>query len=83
MIVAADDLPSSARFLTQYERIVAVERVAANKQGVKNKKYQMRQAIRNPKTWILFGMAVDAHIPNAAMSSARENLPLDRYSKGR
>ncbi|KAK5118704.1 hypothetical protein LTR85_007910 [Meristemomyces frigidus] len=66
------DLPSSARFLTEREKVVAVERVAVNRQGVKNttfKTYQMIQALKDPKTWILFFMAIAAQIPNAAQSS--------------
>ena len=47
------DLPSTAKFLTSTERTIAVDRVAANKQGVKNhyfKKEQAWQAARDPKT---------------------------------
>jgi hypothetical protein len=36
---------------------LAIERVAANRQGVKNhhfKWYQVRQAAQDPKTWLLF-----------------------------
>lgn len=77
------DLPSSARFLTESERVVAVERVAANRQGVKNhhfKTYQMWQAIRDPKTWILFLMSIAAQIPNAAQTSVRTvSLSLSFY----
>ncbi|KAI8626136.1 MFS general substrate transporter [Xylariaceae sp. FL1651] len=66
------DLPTTARFLTARQRIVAVERVAQNRQGVKNhhfKTYQMWQCLGDPKTWILFVMSVAAQIPNAAQSS--------------
>lgn len=73
-IIFMPDLPSKARFLTQEERIVAVDRVAVNRQGIKNhhyKQYQVWQAIRDPKTWILFIMAIAAQIPNAAQSSVR------------
>lgn len=73
------DLPSSARFLTQREKVVAVERVAANRQGVKNrhfKMYQVWQAVGDPKTWILFVMSVAAQIPNAAQSSVSEEINL-------
>ena len=66
------DLPSSAWFLSEQERVVAVERVAANRQGIKNhtfKSYQLWQALRDPKTWILFIMSIAAQIPNAAQSS--------------
>lgn len=66
------DLPSTARFLSPTERSVAVARVSANRQGIKNRhfqKYQAWQAFKDPKTWILFVMAVGAQIPNAALTS--------------
>ncbi|KAJ5662673.1 MFS general substrate transporter [Penicillium macrosclerotiorum] len=66
------DLPSTAKFLTQRERAIAVERVAVNRQGVKNHKfkwYQAWQAARDPKTWLLFIMAVGAQVPNSALTS--------------
>ncbi|KAK5627604.1 hypothetical protein RRF57_003319 [Xylaria bambusicola] len=66
------DLPTTARFLNDRQRIVAVERVAQNRQGVKNhhfKMYQMWQCLRDPKTWILFFMSIAAQIPNAAQST--------------
>lgn len=71
-VILMPDIPSSARFLTQEEKIVAVERVAVNRQGVKNhhfKKYQLWQTVRDPKTWILFFMSIAAQIPNAAQTS--------------
>jgi len=66
------DLPTTAHFLTERQRIIAVERVAGNRQGVKNrhfKKYQAWQTLKDPKTWILFVMATGAQIPNAALTS--------------
>ena len=66
------DSPSTARFLSQRERAVAVERVAANRQGVKNHNFKVDQAwqtVADPKTWILFTLAVSAQIPNAAITS--------------
>jgi MFS family permease len=71
-LIFLPDLPSTAKFLTVEERIIAVDRVAANRQGVKNhhfKKYQAWQTVRDPKTWILFVMAVGAQIPNSALTS--------------
>jgi MFS family permease len=66
------DLPSTAPFLSTRQRIVAVERVASNRQGVKNshfKSYQAWQTFRDPKTWLLFIMATGAQIPNSALTS--------------
>ncbi|KAF4629117.1 hypothetical protein G7Y89_g9030 [Cudoniella acicularis] len=66
------DLPSTAPFLTPHERILAVNRVASNRQGVKNHHFQWYQAVqtaKDPKTWILFIMAVGAQVPNSALTS--------------
>ncbi|CAD6444249.1 05995047-e79e-49fe-940b-0374692c42c8 [Sclerotinia trifoliorum] len=66
------DLPSTAKFLTPHERLIAINRVASNRQGVKNhhfQPYQAWQTLRDPKTWILFVMAVGAQIPNSALTS--------------
>ncbi|KAK6949769.1 hypothetical protein Daesc_008090 [Daldinia eschscholtzii] len=71
-LIFMPDIPSTARFLNERQRIIAVERVAKNRQGVKNhhfKTYQMWQCLLDPKTWILFVMAIAAQIPNAAQSS--------------
>ncbi|KAL1981720.1 hypothetical protein VTN96DRAFT_2277 [Rasamsonia emersonii] len=71
-LLVLPDLPSTAKFLTERERAIAVERVAANRQGVKNrhfKWYQVKQAALDPKTWLLFIMAVGAQIPNSALTS--------------
>ncbi|KAI1077451.1 MFS allantoate transporter-like protein [Whalleya microplaca] len=66
------DIPATARFLNQKERAIAIERVARNRQGVKNhhfRKYQAIQCVKDPKTWILFVMAIGAQIPNSAITS--------------
>ncbi|KAJ5214834.1 major facilitator superfamily domain-containing protein [Penicillium chermesinum] len=66
------DLPSTATFLDDRERAIAVERVAVNRQGVKNEKFkweQAWQAVRDPKTWLLFVMAIGAQVPNSALTS--------------
>jgi MFS family permease len=77
------DLPSTAKFLTQRERAVAVERVAANRQGVKNHNFkvdQLWQTLADPKTWILFILAVSAQVPNAAITSVSCTLLSDNTS---
>ncbi|KAK7750344.1 hypothetical protein SLS62_007752 [Diatrype stigma] len=71
------DLPSTARFLTPRERAIATERVSRNRQGVKNqhfKKYQAIQCLKDPKTWILFVMALGAQIPNSALTSFASSI---------
>lgn len=71
-LVFLPDLPSTAKFLSERERAIAVERVAINRQGVKSsqfKWYQVRQAAEDPKTWLLFIMAIGAQVPNSALTS--------------
>jgi MFS family permease len=66
------DLPPNAKFLTPRQRTIACQRVGANRQGVKNrhfKPYQVRQAARDPKTWLLFLMAIGGSIHNSATTS--------------
>jgi MFS family permease len=76
MLWLLPDSPSTARFLSDRQKAVAVERVARNKQGIKNrvfKWYQAVQMLKDPKTWLLFFMAVAGHIPVAAVTS-KSNL---------
>ncbi|KAJ5558641.1 hypothetical protein N7461_002613 [Penicillium sp. DV-2018c] len=71
-LIFLPDLPSTAKFLNERERAIAVERVAINRQGVKTRQfkwYQVRQAAEDPKTWLLFIMAVGAQVPNSALTS--------------
>ncbi|KAI0455817.1 allantoate permease [Xylaria acuta] len=66
------DVPATARFLTPRERTIATGRVASNRAGVKNhhfKKHQAIQCAKDPKTWILFTMAIGAQVPNAAITT--------------
>jgi sugar phosphate permease len=66
------DLPATARFLNERERAIATDRVARNRGGVKNhnfRGYQAIQCVKDPKTWILFVMAVGAQVPNSALTS--------------
>ncbi|KAJ5809390.1 uncharacterized protein N7503_001608 [Penicillium pulvis] len=66
------DLPSTARFLNERERAIALDRIAGNRQGVKNHQFkwdQVWQAARDPKTWLLFVMAIGAQVPNSALTS--------------
>ncbi|KAI9641687.1 hypothetical protein NHQ30_009543 [Ciborinia camelliae] len=71
-LILLPDLPSTAKFLTPHERLIAITRVASNRQGVKNhhfQPYQAWQTLKDPKTGILFVMAVAAQVPNSALTS--------------
>jgi MFS family permease len=57
----------NAWFLTPQERIMAVERIRKNQQGVGNKHfkmYQLKEALLDPMTWAFVFYALVADIPN-------------------
>ncbi|RDW84312.1 MFS allantoate transporter-like protein [Coleophoma cylindrospora] len=62
----------NARFLTPLERLMAVERIRKNQQGVGNKHfkwYQLKEALLDPMTWAIFFYALVADIPNGGISN--------------
>jgi ACS family allantoate permease-like MFS transporter len=57
----------NARFLTPKERLMAIERIRKNQQGVGNKHfkmYQFKEALLDPMTWAFFFLSLIADIPN-------------------
>jgi len=57
----------NAWFLTPEERLMAVERIRKNQQGVGNKHfkmYQLKEALLDPMTWAMVFYALVADIPN-------------------
>lgn len=68
--------PMTAWFLTPEEKHHAVERLAANKTGIVNhtwKWHQAKEAVLDPKTWILFFFNIAINIPNGG------ELPSHQY----
>ncbi|KAL4876245.1 major facilitator superfamily domain-containing protein [Aspergillus karnatakaensis] len=66
------DSPSSAFFLNQRERLIAVKRVSANETGIKNKAFNKKQAVTafiDPKAILLFISVFAAAIPNGVVNS--------------
>ncbi|KAF7369867.1 MFS general substrate transporter [Mycena sanguinolenta] len=66
------DSPASARFLTPQMRVLAVQRVADNHLGIKNKRFKKEQvivALKDIKIWILFSSVFAAAIPNGVISN--------------
>ncbi|KAI5860179.1 major facilitator superfamily transporter allantoate [Durotheca rogersii] len=62
----------NARFLTQEERVMAVERIRVNQQGVGNKHfkwYQCREALTDPMIWAFALYSLISSIPNGGMSN--------------
>ncbi|CCL98378.1 uncharacterized protein FIBRA_00373 [Fibroporia radiculosa] len=66
------DSPVGARFLKDEDKVLAVKRVAEAKTGIKNtefKAYQIKEALVDPKTWLLFIASISAQIPNGIVSN--------------
>ncbi|KAF2012363.1 MFS general substrate transporter [Aaosphaeria arxii CBS 175.79] len=69
---AVPDSQINCRWLTKEERILAIERIRINGQGVGNKHfkgYQMREALLDPMCWAFFFYALIASIPNGGISN--------------
>lgn len=61
------DSQLNARFLTEHERLMAVERIRVNQQGVGNKHfkwYQCKEALTDPLVWSFVLFSLFANIPN-------------------
>jgi len=59
----------NARWLRKQDRILAVERVRVNQQGIGNKhfkSYQLKEALLDPLTWAFVFYALVADIPNGS-----------------
>lgn len=66
------DSPTTARFLNDRERLVAVQRIQENQTGLKNrehKKYQILEAIKDPKVWLLGSGVFFQNMTNSLQNS--------------
>ncbi|KAI0439111.1 major facilitator superfamily transporter allantoate [Xylaria telfairii] len=66
------DSQLNARFLTEHERLMAVERIRVNQQGVGNKHfkfYQFKEALTDPMIWAFVSYALFGNIPNGGITN--------------
>ncbi|CCK72924.1 allantoate permease family MFS transporter KNAG_0M00710 [Huiozyma naganishii CBS 8797] len=66
------DDPSKARFLNEREKLMVVQRIRSNQQGFGNhqvKKYQIIEALKDPRTWMYFWYSVAVQIPNGGITN--------------
>lgn len=62
----------NARFLNKEDRVLALERIRSNQQGVGNrtwKLYQLREALTDPMSWAFFTYALLSDIPNGGITN--------------
>ncbi|KAL4867609.1 hypothetical protein BDV12DRAFT_186539 [Aspergillus spectabilis] len=66
------DGPHNAKMLTEYERVVAVWRISHNQTGLKQPKIvpaQIKEALTDPKQWLLYLMAIVYGILNGGVAN--------------
>ncbi|RAO70591.1 uncharacterized protein BHQ10_006603 [Talaromyces amestolkiae] len=66
------DSPLTAWFLSQEDQVKAIERVQDNLTGIKNhqvKRYQVVEALLDPKTWLLALFQFTQNVPNGGAGS--------------
>lgn len=74
MLFRLPDSPMDAKFLTDEERMIAIERLKANQTGFKNNQIdrgQMAEAFTDIKTWILAVLILASNIPNGGFTTVR------------
>ncbi|CAG8178819.1 unnamed protein product [Penicillium nalgiovense] len=72
MLFRLPDSPTTASFLTEEERLIAIERLKANQTGFKNStidKSQIMEAFTDVKTWLLAVLILAGNIPNGGFTA--------------
>lgn len=74
MVFFLPDTPMNARFLSQEDRVKAVERVQENMTGIKNNTWKTSQTIEallDIKVWLLVLIQLSAQIANGGVHGVR------------
>jgi ACS family allantoate permease-like MFS transporter len=75
----------NCRWLSPEDRILAVERIRENNQGVGNKHfkmYQLKEALLDPLSWAFFFYALIADIPNGTFTPFSPSITILKEGKG-
>ncbi|OKP12162.1 hypothetical protein PENSUB_2322 [Penicillium subrubescens] len=75
MLFRLPDSPTDAKFLTEEERVIAIERMKANQTGYKNSQIDRRQiveAFTDIKTWLLAALILACNIPNGGFTTVSD-----------
>jgi hypothetical protein len=66
------DNPVKAKFISERQKAIVIDRLRADQTGVENKKFkkeQMIEAFLDPKTWLMFLFNVWISIPNCGLTN--------------
>lgn len=72
LLLFLPDSPITARFLSEEERVAALERVRLDQAGTHNKhikRYQIAETFRDTRTWIMFVIIMCIGVPNGGNSA--------------
>jgi MFS family permease len=72
IVIFMPDSPVTAKFLSNHEKRIAVERLKGNQTGVENKHfkmYQLKEAFLDPKLYLFYLLGVVGNIPNGGISN--------------
>jgi len=68
------DNPVKAKFISEREKAIAIDRIRADQTGIENKtwkKEQMIEAFTDPKTWLMCLFHIWISIPNGGLTNVR------------
>ncbi|KAH8697104.1 major facilitator superfamily domain-containing protein [Talaromyces proteolyticus] len=72
VLIFMPDSPIDAKFLKGEDKLVAVERLRLNQQGIKNDVWKwdhVKEAVFDPKTWLWFAMLFSISVPSGGIST--------------
>ncbi|KAI0381912.1 allantoate permease [Hypomontagnella monticulosa] len=75
--VIMPDNPMTAKFLTDEEKVWAIERLRANRTGVENRTFKVSQVwdcLTDPQVWMIALIKIFSSIPNGAVSSYQAQI---------
>lgn len=77
VIWVVPDNPMKSKFLTNDEKVWAIERLRENKTGIENKHFKAYQAwecFKDPQTWLISLITISSNVPNGAVSSYQATI---------
>ena len=72
VLIFVPDNQLNAWWLSENDRVLAVQRVRVNQQGIGNRKFkwhQFREAMTDPITWAIAFYAIAANVPNGGLNN--------------
>ena len=69
------DNPVKAKFISERQKAIAIDRVRADQTGIENKTFkreQMIEAFTDPKTWLIFAFNIWISIPNGGLTNVSD-----------